>query len=48
MSVRSPSGPDDPGKVAHGYYTVQGSVLTMTDADGKPLGARARLEVMRR
>jgi hypothetical protein len=32
-----PMGPNDLGQVTFGYFKVEGGVLTMTDAEGRPM-----------
>jgi hypothetical protein len=35
---------DDPGEVVEGYFSVDGSTVTVTDAHGRHVGSRAMLE----
>jgi hypothetical protein len=35
---------DDPGEIAEGWFSIDGKVLTVTDANGKYVGSRAMLE----
>ena len=35
---------DDPGTVAEGFFSVTGSTVTVTDANGRHVGSRAMLE----
>jgi hypothetical protein len=49
--VANPSRPGDLGQCAEGHYVVANGILTMTDADGKPLrddntGRRVELKLL--
>jgi hypothetical protein len=35
---------DDPGEVVEGYFSVDGSTVTVTDSKGREIGSRAMLE----
>ena len=35
---------DDPGEIAEGWFSIDGKVLTVTDANGRHVGSRAMLE----
>jgi hypothetical protein len=35
--VANPSGSDDVGRAAEGFYTIDGDTLTMCDSEGVPL-----------
>jgi hypothetical protein len=42
--VRQCRDDDDPGEIAEGWFSVDGKVLTVTNANGKYVGSRAMLE----
>ena len=44
VQVRQCQDDDDPGQVAEGWYSIDGKVLTVADANGKYVGSRAMLE----
>ena len=44
VQVRQCQDDDDPGQVAEGWFSIDGKVLTVTDANGKYVGSRAMLE----
>lgn len=37
IQIARPAGPDDPGVVEEGWYVVDGHMVTLTDAAGRPL-----------
>jgi hypothetical protein len=37
VEVRQPSGNNDPGEVAEGYYTLSDNLVTLTHVDGRPI-----------
>ena len=44
VQVRQCQDDDDPGQVAEGWYSIDGKVLTVADANGKYVGSRTMLE----
>jgi hypothetical protein len=44
VQVRRCDDDDDPGEIAEGWYSIDGKVLTVTDAKGRYVGSRAMLE----
>jgi hypothetical protein len=43
VQVRQCRDEDDPGQIAEGWYSIDGKVLTVTDARGKYVGSRAMI-----
>ena len=44
VQVRQCQDDDDPGEIAEGWFSIDGKVLTVTDANGRYVGSRAMLE----
>ena len=44
VQIRACRDDDDPGEIAEGYFSVDGKVLTVTDANGRHVGSRAMLD----
>jgi hypothetical protein len=44
VQVRQCQDDDDAGEIAEGWFSIDGKVLTVTDANGKYVGSRAMLE----
>jgi hypothetical protein len=44
VQIRQCQDDDDPGAIAEGWFSVDGKVLTVTDANGKYVGSRAMLK----
>ena len=44
VQVRACHDDDDPGEIAEGWFSIDGKVLTVTDANGRHVGSRAMLE----
>jgi hypothetical protein len=44
VQIRQCQDDDDPGEIAEGWYSIDGKVLTVTDANGRHVGSRAMLE----
>ena len=44
VQIRQCQDDDDPGEIAEGWFSIDGKVLTVTDANGKYVGSRAMLE----
>jgi hypothetical protein len=44
VQVRQCHDDDDPGEIAEGWFSIDGKILTVTDARGKYVGSRAMLE----
>ena len=44
VQVRQCQDDDDPGEIAEGWFSIDGKVLTVTDANGRHVGSRAMLE----
>ena len=41
VQVRQCQDDDDPGEIAEGWFSIDGKVLTVTNANGKYVGSRA-------
>ena len=44
VQVRQCQDDDDPGEIAEGWFSIDGKVLTVTNASGKYVGSRAMLK----
>jgi hypothetical protein len=44
VQIRQCQDDDDPGEIAEGWFSIDGKVLTVTDANGRHVGSRAMLE----
>ena len=44
VQIRQCQDDDDPGEIAEGWFSIDGKVLTVTDANGRHIGSRAMLE----
>ena len=44
VQTRACDSDDDPGAIAEGWFSIDGKVLTVTDANGRHVGSRAMLE----
>ena len=44
VQIRACHDDDDPGEIAEGWFSIDGKVVTVTDANGRYVGSRAMLE----
>ena len=44
VQIRQCQDDDDPGEIVEGWFSIDGKVLTVTDANGRHVGSRAMLE----
>ena len=44
VQIRQCHDDDDPGEIAEGWFSIDGKVVTVTDANGRHVGSRAMLE----
>ena len=44
VQIRQCQDDDDPGEIAEGWFSIDGKVVTVTDANGRYVGSRAMLE----
>jgi hypothetical protein len=44
VQIRQCQDDDDPGEIAEGWFSIDGKVLTVTDANGRHIGSRALLK----